>query len=269
MTPDLSVFDTSVWPLSLFFFSFFSFYYFYPTWVLGQCSSRVLCSTRQKSLPPRHPTRTGTLGGCSPGGLGMERLPDLLDDVVVSVWFSLPFSVVGSGSVEWNGFLLFSRIVNILLLLLPLKWNHKDLRHILCTKLFGVICKQHSYQRPWRGFPDSIPLWFCLRVSAPLLSKATTPPDPPAQGKPICPLLMDATHPSLRVLLPCSFKGKISGGGSHLLSLRQRAIWERRKKSNPSGQNKSYDDMIVHPVLHKTLCKYKDLQRMRGNSCET
>lgn len=48
-----------------------------------------------------------------------------------------------------------------------------------------------------------------------------------------------------------------------------REQFERDEKSNPSGQNKSCDDMIVYSVLHKTLCKHKVLQRTQGNSCET
>lgn len=109
--------------------------------------------------------------------------------------------------------------------------NHKDYRQILCTKLQrALIAKALT----WWSWLHSALVWPCwdkrLHVSAPLLAKAPTPPDPPAQGKPICSLLLCATHPSLQALLPCSFKGKISRVGScRLLSSHKRAIWERRK----------------------------------------
>lgn len=112
------------------------------------------------------------------------------------------------------------------------------------------------------------PRWF-LVVSVPHLSKTTTPPDPPARGKPISPLLMCTTHPSTQE--PCSrvhLKARFQEEEA-VCCCRAREQFERDEKSNPSGQNKSCGDLIVYSTLHKSLCKHKILQRTRGNSCET
>lgn len=89
--------------ITCFYFLLAVFYYFYPTWVLGQCSSRVLCPTKGPYPEDRNPGwmqpwRTGC------GKTFWRRFTWWCCDFS-PVLFSLFREVRGLWK-EWNGFLL-------------------------------------------------------------------------------------------------------------------------------------------------------------------